>query len=84
MFSSARVKKKLPPPQKKKKKLPSPPPPPPPQKKKKHYTLTRKSSMLELSADKFLNKTGLLTVDTRIIKVTIYNSTLLSRNQILR
>ena len=28
--------------------------------------------MLELSADKFLNKTGLLTVDTRIIKVTIY------------
>ena len=27
--------------------------------------------MLELSADKFLNKTGLLTVDTRIIKVFI-------------
>ena len=32
-------------------------------------TLTRKSSMLELSADKYLNKAGLLNADSRIIKV---------------
>ena len=38
-------------------------------------TLTRKSSMLELSADKYLNKAGLLNADSRIIKVHVHNST---------
>ena len=37
-------------------------------------TLTRKSSMLELSADKYLNKAGLLNADSRIIKVDYYFS----------